>query len=231
MTVARRRPYYLVIALYFAAIVSWGFWRNYFAPLLAGHADRPWIVHLHAAVFVGWVLLLIAQTALAASGLVQLHRRVGRVGIAYGACVFVMGVAVSIGGPALRVRAAEFPIEVGGMVALYSLADLLLFGAFLTLAFIYRARSAVHKQWMIAATAALGGAAVGRVLDTNSIPYLLVWLSPIFAVIAIDLLNRRRVSIVPILSGSLIVVAFFKVPLLAASVWQDLGRALLTPFV
>lgn len=36
---------------------------------------------------------------------------------------------------------------------------------------------------------------------------------------------------VPLVSGALIVVAFFKVPLLAAPIWRDLGRALLSPFV
>ena len=117
------------------------------------------------------------------------------------------------------------------MVAIYSLADLLFFGAFLALAFMYRAHSAVHKQWIIAATAALGGAAVGRVLDTNSFAYLLVWLAPILAVIAIELLARRRLPAVSLLSGALIVVAFFKVPLLGSPVWRSLGRALLSPFV
>jgi hypothetical protein len=227
----RRSPAYLGIAILFAGIVIWGFWRSYFGPLMTGTADRPWIVHLHAAVFVGWVLLLIAQAALASAGNVRLHRQVGVAGMTYGAFVFLIGVMVSVGAPALRVRAGDFPLEVGGMVAILSLADLLLFGAFLALAFVYRWQSHVHKQWIIAATAALGGAAVGRVLKTDSLPYLLVWLSPVLAIIAIDLMSRRRLSAVPFVSGSLIVVSFFKVPLLAAPIWNEIGRALVGPFV
>jgi hypothetical protein len=227
----RRSPAYLGIAILFAGIVIWGFWRSYFGPLMTGTADRPWIVHLHAAVFVGWVLLLIAQAALASAGNVRLHRQVGVAGMTYGAFVFLIGVMVSIVAPALRVRAGDFPLEVGGMVAILSLADLLLFGAFLALAFVYRWQSHVHKQWIIAATAALGGAAVGRVLKTDSLPYLLVWLSPVLAIIAIDLMSRRRLSAVPFVSGSLIVVSFFKVPLLAAPIWNEIGRALVGPFV
>jgi hypothetical protein len=227
----RRSPAYLGIAILYAGIVIWGFWRSYFGPLMTGTADRPWIVHLHAAVFVGWVLLLIAQAALASAGNVRLHRQVGVAGMTYGAFVFLIGVMVSIVAPALRVRAGDFPLEVGGMVAILSLADLLLFGAFLALAFVYRWQSHVHKQWIIAATAALGGAAVGRVLKTDSLAYLLVWLSPVLAIIAIDLMSRRRLSAVPFVSGSLIVVSFFKVPLLAAPIWNEIGRALVGPFV
>jgi hypothetical protein len=227
----RRSPAYLGIALLFAGIVTWGFWRSYFAPLLSGTVDRPWIVHVHAAVFVGWVLLLIAQAALAAAGRVRLHQQIGAAGLAYGALVFLVGVLVSIGAPALRVRAGDFPVEVGAVVALYSLADLLLFGAFLALAFAYRAHPQIHKRWVIAATAALGGAAVGRVLKTDSLEYLLTWLSPLLAIIAIDLASRRPLSAVPFLSGALIVVAFFKQQLFAAPIWKEVGRALLSPFV
>lgn len=193
MFLVQRNPAYLVIALLFAGIVTWGFWQSYFVPFVTGTVDRPWIVHLHAVVFVGWVLLLITQAGLATAGQARLHRRVGAAGMVYGVLVFAVGVLVSIGAPTLRVRAGEFAIEVSGMVALYSLADLLLFGAFLALAFAYHSRPDVHKQWVIAATAALGGAAVGRVLDTDSLEYLLMWLSPILALVAIDLVSRRQV--------------------------------------
>jgi hypothetical protein len=231
MAIIRRNPAYLVLALAFAGLVTWGFWQSYFDPLLSGTVDRPWAVHLHAAVFAGWVLLLIAQAGLVASGNVRLHRRSGTAGMTYGVIVFLVGVLVSVYAPALRVRAGEFPAETGGMVALYSLFDLLLFGIFLALAFAWRSRGDIHKQWVIAATAALGGAAVGRVLATDSIAYLLVWLSPVLALVAINLARYRRISFVPLISGGLIVVAFFKVPLLASPLWQDIGRVLVEAFV
>jgi len=82
------RRAYLAIALLFAAIVTWGSWQSYFGPLLAGTVDRPWVVHLHAAVFVGWVLLLVAQAALVVAGRVRLHRQIGAAGMLYRAVVF-----------------------------------------------------------------------------------------------------------------------------------------------
>jgi hypothetical protein len=84
------------------------------------------------------VLLLIAQAALATAGRVHWHRQIGAAGMVYGVIVFLVGIMVSIGAPALRVRAGDLPVEVGGRVAIPSLADLLLFGVFLAFAFAYR---------------------------------------------------------------------------------------------
>ena len=113
----------------------------------------------------------------------------------------------------------------------YNLTDILLFGGFLGLAFAYRNRPELHKRWIIAATAALCGAALGRVVPGGTPQYLLLWLSPLLAMVAVDLLTQRRVHSIPVVSSALLVVAFFKVPLYSAPVWRAIGRALLQPFV
>lgn len=230
LVATRTRRAYLAITLLIAAVVAWGFWGTYYSRI-SSRTDLPSIVHVHAAVFSAWVLILVAQAAAVAAGRVRLHRRLGTAGMIYGALVFAVGLAVSVGAPALRVRDGQFPLEVGGMVVLYNLADMLLFGAFLALAFAYRNRPELHKRWIIAATAALTGAALGRVVPGNTLQYLLLWLSPILAMIAVDVVTRRRVHFVPLVSGALLVVAFFKVPLFAAPIWREAGRALLEPFV
>jgi hypothetical protein len=149
----------------------------------------------------------------------------------YGALVFFVGLLVSVGAPALRVRDGFYGLDVGGVIVLYNLTDMLLFGAFLALAFVYRKRPELHKRWIIAATAALLGAALGRVVPGNSPQYLLLWLSPLLALIAVDLLTRRRVHWIPVVGSALLVVAFFKTSLYAAPLWRDVGRAVLRPFV
>ena len=98
-------------------------------------------------------------------------------------------------------------------------------------AFAYRGRPELHKRWIVAASAALCGAALGRVVPGSTPQYLLLWLSPLLALIAIDLLTRRRVHWIPVVSIALLVVAFFKVPLYSAPVWRDVGSAMLRPFV
>jgi drug/metabolite transporter (DMT)-like permease len=102
----------------------------------------------------------------------------------------------------------------------------------LALAFLYRGRPELHKRWIIGATAALAGAALGRPLASDSPEYLVMWLSPILAMLCIDLATRRRPHPVSLVAGALIVVAFFKVPLFAAvPISRDIGSALLRPFL
>jgi uncharacterized membrane protein len=228
--VVRARQAYFAIALLVAGIVTWGFWETYYTQAFA-RADLPAIVHVHAAVFSVWVLVLLAQAAVVVAGNVRLHRQLGTAGMLYGALVFIVGLLVSVGAPALRVRSGFYPLEVGGIIVLYNLTDMLLFGAFLGLAFAYRRRSELHKRWIIAATAALCGAALGRVVRGDSPQYLLLWLSPLLAMIAVDLAMRRRMHWIPVASGALLVIAFFKVPLYSAQIWRDIGAAVLRPFV
>ncbi|HUQ53572.1 MAG TPA: hypothetical protein VM692_15200 [Gammaproteobacteria bacterium] len=224
------RKAYFAITLLILAIVAWGFWGTYYSRLGA-RGDLPGVVHLHAAAFSLWVLVLVAQASAVAGGRVELHRRLGTAGMFYGGLVFAVGLLVSVGAPAFRVRAGQFPLETGGLVVIYNLTDILLFGAFLALAFAYRNRRDLHTRWIIAATAALCGAALGRVVPGNTPQYLLLWLSPILAMVAVDLVTQRRVHYVPVVSSALLVVAFFKVPLYAAPVWREIGAALLHPFV
>jgi hypothetical protein len=77
----------------------------------------------------------------------------------------------------------------------------------------------------------LCGAALGRVVPGDTPQYLLLWLSPLLALIAVDLVTLRRAHWIPLLSSALLVIAFFKVPLYAAPLWREVGGALLRPFV
>jgi hypothetical protein len=87
--------FYLGITLLLIAMVGVGFWPGYFGPLTSSGVTRPWIIHLHGAVFSGWMALLLLQVSLASVGRVHLHRRIGNLGVAYGALVFVLGAAVA----------------------------------------------------------------------------------------------------------------------------------------
>jgi hypothetical protein len=229
-TLARARNAYFAITLLILGIVAWGFWGTYYSRI-GTRGDLPSVVHLHAAVFSLWVLVLVAQAFAVARGRIELHRRLGTAGMLYGGLVFAVGLLVSVGAPASRVRADFYSLEVGGVIVLYNLMDILLFGAFLALAFVRRDRPELHKRWIIAATAALCGAALGRVVRNDTLPYLLLWLSPLLALLVVDLAMRKRVHFIPLVSGALLVGSYFKVPLLAALVWRDIGAALLRPFV
>ena len=62
------RLLYVGLALLAVVIAAVGFWPTYFGPLVAGAADKTPIIHLHAAVYVGWLALFVTQTP-------ELHKR------------------------------------------------------------------------------------------------------------------------------------------------------------
>src|SRR5262249_42838814 len=83
---------YVAIGLLVAAMAVSGFWPTYFGPLVQGVVDKPFVIHVHATVFSGWVLLFIAQAVFAATGQIALHRKLGEIGIYYGFGLIAMGV-------------------------------------------------------------------------------------------------------------------------------------------
>jgi hypothetical protein len=226
------RRAFLIVALTAAAIVLWGFWPSYLKPLLDGGVERIWLIHLHATVFFGWLLILILQASLVAMGRVAWHRHVGRAGAAYGTLVFCIGVAVSVGAPAAHVVAGQQPIDRASIVVVYNLTDIVIFGGFFAAAMLSRRQPDRHRRLILSATVALAGAAVGRVLPGGTLPYFLVWLLPLFTVMGIDLWTRRRLHVVSLSSLGIFMLEFFKVPIFAEStLWTGLGRMLLRPFV
>ena len=123
------RKFYLAMALLGALIVAIGFSRRYFLPLAAGTFKAPAIVHLHGAITLTWVALLIVQTALVFAGRVSIHRSIGLVGIAIGTLVVFTATEVAIlqharelkgSGPSPREFVAtllSLPLMVTGLMA------------------------------------------------------------------------------------------------------------------
>src|SRR3954451_2895538 len=118
-----RSKIYVGLALMIAAIVLVGFSRSFYGTFFAD-ASHPWIIHVHAAVYVGWLALLIAQTVLAARGDIAAHRRVGKFGIAYGALVWALGLIVAIAMPVINVRSGQWPMERGEQFLAIPLGDM-----------------------------------------------------------------------------------------------------------
>jgi hypothetical protein len=86
-----RRSIYIPLAVLAGVIAIAGFWRTYFGALFAGRSHAEWLVHLHAAVFMGWIVLVGLQSYFAMRGRIELHRKLGRIGMAYGAVLVVVG--------------------------------------------------------------------------------------------------------------------------------------------
>ena len=103
----RRRRFYVGTSVVMALIAVVGFWPTYFGPLVRGTLSQPLLIHVHTAVFVGWLLLFLTQVVLAATGHVKWHVRLGRFGIGYGILVVVVGLVTGVSRSADRVHAGR----------------------------------------------------------------------------------------------------------------------------
>ena len=159
---ATRRPrrFYLALSAFIALLVFVGFWPTYFGPLFAGTVDKIPFIHFHAAIYVGWLALFTAQTWFAATGRLRAHKRLGKIGIGYGALVLLVGTAAAFTMFAIRVRAGE--MERAQLSLLGPLVDMVIFAPFFAASVYYRSKPQLHKRLMIVATTSLLIAAVAE---------------------------------------------------------------------
>jgi hypothetical protein len=135
-----------------------GFAKTYF---LAGtfRAKLPSaLIHIHGVAFTCWFLLLLAQSALAVVGRVDLHRKLGIAGIVLAALMLPLGILATA---EFLVREAAEPWILWASVM--PVAELFIFAVLATAAFLARRKPQLHKRLILLATVGLIGAAVGRI--------------------------------------------------------------------
>jgi hypothetical protein len=205
---AARNPFYVGITLLVTVLAFVGFWPTYFGPLFAGTVEKLPVIHVHAAVYVGWLALFIAQAWFAATRRMDLHVKLGNFGIGYGALVIAMGVTAAVWMFAVRLHDGNFEDAAGRLVA--PLMDMVFFAPLFTAAVRLRRKPEIHKRLMIVATTVLLIAAVGRMTFLGRPwPVLLVWSSPLLLCAAYDVLRRRAVPWIYLLGLAVICMRLF----------------------
>jgi hypothetical protein len=226
--IVKSRRFYLIISILMTALVVVGFWPTYFGQFLRGIPDRPWVIHVHGAVFTGWMALLLLQGVLAARGNFTAHRRIGNLGIAYGCVVFIVGLTVSFVAPVLHVKAGEWDIDRAAGFLPIPIGDMILFGSFFGAAVLYRRKSEIHMRLMLFATVALLFAAIGRMTFLSSVPIaLLIWFSPVLVGILYDAIKWRKVHRVYWIGSAALIVGLLRLALAQTEPWLRMGRAIL----
>jgi hypothetical protein len=167
----------------------------------------PWIVHVHAVVFVGFMCLLTAQVLLVSAGKVGLHRKLGIAGACLWAVMIVLGLATAV-----TVHRAAFgtPQSDPSFIAIQILG-MLTFAVVGGAALALRKTPAAHKRLMLLAVIFIADAGFARwwadglhrLLGTGPFPladgfwsnWAELYLSNLLLVLALgsyDLLTRRR---------------------------------------
>jgi MFS family permease len=226
----RGHQFYVGLTLFLIATVVIGFWPTYFGTLLSGGVARPMVMHVHGAVFTGWMALLLLQVGLAATGRIRTHRRVGTFGIWYGAAVFVMGVIATFAAPVIHVRASAWTLDQAAGFLILPIGDMILFGGFFGAAVKFRNKPEIHKRLIVAATVALAFAAVARLNFPLPI-FFVLWTAPMAALAAFDFQSTGRVHSVTAICIAAMVIGFPRVLLIENEAWLVVGRAMLRPFL
>jgi len=228
-----KRRFYLAISIVMVAMIFIGFWPSYYGPLVRGATEAPWILHVHGAIYIGWMFLLVAQAWLAASGRIRQHRAVGNFGIGLGSLVFAMGLIVSFVAPVMTYNAGTRTLDEAAGFLLIPLGDMVLFGALFFPAVIYRQKSELHKRLMILATIAIAFAAIFR-MQALGLPLaagLVLWFLLPVACIVYDWRTKGSVHPVYWLGVVGMIIAALRIPFSASETWLSLSRPIIEALI
>jgi hypothetical protein len=111
----------------------------------------PLAVHIHAAVYVSWLIFLTVQTVLIGRGRVVLHRRLGMFGAGLAVLVVLMGLVATY---VVENRMLGTPRADPAFISTL-LVDVLNFATLVAAALVLRSDGAAHKRLMLLATMSL----------------------------------------------------------------------------
>jgi hypothetical protein len=228
--------FYARMAVVCLAVGVIGFAPTYWVPLLRGRLDVQPLAHVHALFFYGWLLLLIRQSSLAASGRFVRHRAWGLVGIALASGMFFVGIGMAI--HSLKESIANGFEPAARAFTIVPISGILLFALLFAIAIAKVHDSDVHKRLMLVNTAGILQAAAGRwfvlFLAPPGAPGVAVSPPPVFVTVmpglvvdllivagmVYDLRTRGRVHRAYWIAGGVtLAVQVLRVPLSQSGAW------------
>jgi hypothetical protein len=206
---------FVFMAAWFIVIVLVGFIPDALAKVAAVQAGQrppfPIVMHMHAVAMGTFLVLLLAQTVMVATGRNELHKQVGIAAFVLVPVLVLVGIVLAPTmyyqtwdalqtAPASARAGLQQVLSIREDILLLQLSAGLLFGTFITIALSARAiNSGLHKRMMILATAVPLGASIDR-MDwlPSSLPaspwatdlWIFAALSPMFVW---DVVRNRRV--------------------------------------
>jgi hypothetical protein len=224
-----RRSFYVAMAVLLFVMIVIGFWPSYFGPLFSGTAEAPWILHVHGAIYMGWMALLIVQTWLAATGNIRAHRKLGTFGIGLGSVVFALGLLVSFVAPVMTFNAGTRTLDEAAGFMLIPLGDMILFGGLFVPAVALRNQPEKHKRLMLMAVIAIAFAAIFR-MQALGLPLsigLVLWFAlPIMCMIY-DWRTQQRVHPIYLIGFGAMIIIALRIPFSGTETWLSIARPIM----
>ena len=218
----KRRPddiFFPAMSLLILAVVVFGFAQSYFLPGMVFAKLPNKLVHIHGAIFVSWIFLLVLQNFLIATHKIKWHITLGILGVILPPLMVIFGVFTVF--DSIRRNGTPIPPQ---LLIVGDFSELILLVALISWALIVRRSPAAHKRLMILGTMAILGPAVNRwpFPDALRLPgTIVVMLGLPLLIVAYDLWSTRRVHRTTVIGAALIVVlALSVVPLANLPIWQ-----------
>ena len=177
-------------------------------------------MHIHGAIFVSWIFLLVLQNFLVATKKIKLHIALGTLGVILPPLMAIFGVLTVV--DSIRRNGTGLPSE---LLLVGDLEELALFAGLTAWGMIRRRDSAAHKRLMILGTMAMLGPAINRFPfpDAMRLPgTIALYLVPPLLIVAYDLWSRRRVHRTTAIAYALIAVLILTlVPVAGMGIWTQ----------
>ena len=189
------RRFYLIMAIVIGAVIVAGFSRTV-PDALTTPPGLPLLLHVHGAVFLSWLVLFVAQPALAIRGSLKLHRQLGGFGAVLAALMVVMGLAATVFAIHTHIVPPFFP---KGVFLAMNVIGVSFFGGLVAAGVLKRREAEWHKRLMLCATTLLLGPGLGRLLPMSSFgaaaPLVMFGVQDaiLLAGPVVDLITRRKV--------------------------------------
>lgn len=195
------RNFFLIfVALIWLVMIS-GFGLDMMRKAQRGGLDYPLIVHAHAVVFVGWLVLLSVQLFLIRRGDYRLHKRLGLLALAWVPLMLILGPATAI-----QVEHLQFgkPFALPPAFMSTQFTNVIGSSVLILCGIALRADAAAHKRLMLMSTVALTEPGFSRMLHVPLValfhsgfwPYMVETYIGSLVLMAIlggyDLVTRRR---------------------------------------
>ena len=157
------RNFFLIyVALIWLGIVM-GFGGDIQDHIAKHKPPYPLIVHVHAAAFLGWMIVLTVQVLLIRRGRRDLHRKLGLAAVALAATMIVLGPATAI----VVQRAQVGTPDSDPAFFAIQFTDILAFAGLATGAFLLRGNPPAHKRLMLMAAVYISDAGFARWLGSS----------------------------------------------------------------
>jgi hypothetical protein len=223
------RRFYMGMALAILVTVYVGFARSFFLkPLFPGWpSPHEKIFYVHGGFFSAWVVLLIAQAWLVAAGRTDVHRKLGRWGVALAIGMVVLGVLGALTAARRPTGFVGIPVPPLQFLAV-PLFDMVMFSSFFGLAIAKRGDPQAHKRWILLASINLITAAIARWPGVSTVgPPLFFGLTDLFLVPIViwDIVSRGRVHSATLWGGLGIIASHpLRLVVSGTTVWLAFAR-------